>query len=88
MKKGRILIGLGAAGIVQYAYFQLFTKLAFNYEFKLVPEYVGGMQIPMVRSIATRDLTVGVGGAAIGIVLLILGINSIRNYKRMKARES
>ena len=77
MKKGIILTVLGAIGILQYSYFQLFTKLAFNYESEIILEDVGGMQVPMIYVTVTRDWTVGVGGAVIGLILLIWGIRLV-----------
>jgi len=81
MKAMVVLIVLGVAGLGQYAYFQLFTKLAFNYEYELVIENVGGIEIPMVHSIMTRDWLVGLGGAIIGAILLGIGIYRLKHRK-------
>ena len=81
MKAMVVLIVLGVIGLGQYAYFQLFTKLAFNYEYELVIENVGGIEIPMVYSIMTRDWLVGLGGAVIGAILLGIGIYRLKHHK-------
>ena len=80
--KGTIaLIVLGIIGLGQYAYFQLFSNLAFNYEYELVIENVGGIEVPMVHVITTRDWVVGLGGAIIGIILLGIGLYRLRHRK-------
>lgn len=79
MKRVIILIVLGVIGLAQYAYFQLFTKLAFNHEYELVIENVGGIEVPMVHVIVTRDWIVGLGGAIIGAILLGIGIYRLRH---------
>ena len=85
MKATITLIVLGAIGLGQYAYFQLFTKLAFNYEYELVIENVGGIEVPMVHSIMTRDWLVGLGGAIIGAILLGIGIYRLKHRKARTA---
>lgn len=80
--KGTIaLIVLGVVGLAQYAYFQLFSNLAFNYEYELVIENVGGIDVPMVHVITTRDWIVGLGGVVIGAILLGIGLYRLRRRK-------
>jgi len=82
--KGTIaLIVLGIIGLGQYAYFQLFTKLSWNYEYEIVMENVGGIEVPMVNVIVTKDLGVGLGGAIIGAILLGIGIYRSRHRKTL-----
>lgn len=72
MKVVITLLILGVAGVGQYVYFQL-TPLAYNYS---VYESGG-----LVHVIATRNWTVGLMGAVIGMVLLGLGIYRYRHRK-------
>ena len=78
MKRGIVLTILGIVGVVQYVFIQSFTTLAYNVRYDQDTGYY----------FTTRDWTAGMGMMLIGIILLVIGISFIRNYKRMKARES
>ena len=80
--KGTIaLIALGVIGLGQYAYFQFFTKLAFVYDYEQTLTDVGGLQVPMISVIVIRDWTVGLAGAVIGIILLVVGVYRLKRRK-------
>ena len=79
MKLGIVPIVLGILGIAQYAYFQ-FTPLALDYA-GVITERIAGQDV-VTEILWTRDWTLGIVGAAIGVGLLIFGIYRLRRAKR------
>lgn len=74
MKRGIVETIIGVVGIVQYAYYQLFSSLSLKFEVEQDP--------PMI--IYSRDWTVGVIGAIIGLIFLVVGLCRIREARATK----
>ena len=80
MKKGIIFIILGIIGLAQYAYFQS-TALAY------VIDGVVKEGPVIVEVLHHRDWTLGIAGAIIGTILLILGIYWSRQARLNLAKQ-
>jgi len=86
MKQGIALVVLGILGIAQYIYFQ-FTPLAFNYSYSVTPDKdFGEFGLMHLDTIVTRDWSVGIVGAGLGILLLLVGVFKLKRARITKGK--